>query len=86
MTDAEIRKELQITDKQRQQFVEVVQEMQKKIEPLLKEAQKGGNPEEIQPKVMKVRMEYGDRIEALLSGSQKRQWKEMLGKPFTIDD
>jgi hypothetical protein len=84
--NAEIMNELQITDKQRQQFVEVVQEMQKKIEPLLKEAQKGGNPEEIWPRVMKVRREHGNRIEALLSEGQRRQWKEMLGKPFTLDD
>ncbi len=42
--NAEITKELEITDKQRQQFGEVAQEMHKKIEPLVKKAQKGGNP------------------------------------------
>jgi spore coat protein H len=83
---AEIVKELEITDKQRQQFSEVVQEMQKKIEPLLKEAQKGGNPEEIRPKVMKIRAEHEGRIEALLSDAQKKQWKEMLGKPLDLAD
>jgi hypothetical protein len=58
-------KELEITDKQRQQFVEVVQEMQQKIEPLLKEGRKGGKPEEIRPRVMKIREEHVGRIEAL---------------------
>lgn len=71
--NAEVMKELEITDKQRQRFVEVVQEMQKKIEPLLKEAQKGGKPEEIRPKVMKIREEHMGRIEALLSDAQKKQ-------------
>src|SRR3984893_16817263 len=47
---AEVMKELEITDKQRQQFIEIVQEMQKKIEPLMKEAQKDGKPEVIGPK------------------------------------
>jgi hypothetical protein len=83
---AEVMKELAITDKQRQQFGEVVQEMQKKIEPLLKEAQEGGKPEEIRPKVMKIREEHMGRIEALLSDAQKKQWKEMLGKPLDLGD
>jgi hypothetical protein len=84
--NAEVMKELEITDKQRQQFFEIVQEMQKKIEPLLKEAQKGGKPEEIRPKVMKIREEHVGRIEALLSEAQKKQWKEMLGKPLDLGD
>jgi hypothetical protein len=84
--NAEVIKELEITDQQRQQFFEVVQEMQKKIEPLLKEAQKGGKPEEIRPKVMKIREEHMGRIGALLSDAQKKQWQEMLGKPLDLGD
>lgn len=84
--DAEITKELDITDKQRQQFGEVAQEMHKKIEPLIKEAQKGGNPQEIGPKIRKIRKEQEDRIEALLSDAQKKQWKKMLGKPLDLGD
>jgi len=84
--NAEVIKELEITDKQRQQFVEVVQEMQKKIEPLLKEVEKSGTPEEIRPKAMKIREEHARRIEALLSDAQKKQWKELLGKPLDLGD
>ncbi len=84
--NAEIMKELQITDKQRQQFVEVVQEMQQKIEPLLQEAQKGGKPDEIRPKMMKIRKEHEGLIEAILSDAQKKHWKEMLGKPLDLND
>ena len=81
-----VMKELEITDKQRVQFTEVVQKMQKKIEPLMKEAQKGGNPEEIRPKVLKIREEHRSRIENLLSDGQKKQWKQMLGKPLDLGD
>jgi hypothetical protein len=83
---AEIMKELEITDQQRQQFGEVVQAMQQKIEPLLKEAQKAGKPEELRAKVMKIREEHGGRIEAFLSDAQKKQWKKMLGKPLDLGD
>lgn len=78
--NAEVIKELKLTDEQRPQFVEVVQEMQKKTELLAKEAQRGGKPEEIGPKLTKIRQEHVGRIEALLSDAQKKQWKEMLGK------
>jgi hypothetical protein len=53
----EVTKELEITDKQRQQFMKFMQEMQKKMEPVMKEAQKGGKPEEIAPKLRKIRRE-----------------------------
>jgi hypothetical protein len=84
--DPEVMKELEITDKQRQQFFEVVQTMQRKIEPVVEEAQKDGKPEEIRPMVMKIRVEYVSRIESLLSHAQKKQWKEMLGKPLDLGD
>jgi hypothetical protein len=73
---------LKITDEQRKRFMEVVQEMQKKIEPLIKEAQSGGDPEEIRPKIMKIRKDHEGKLEALLTDAQKKQWKEMLGTPF----
>ncbi len=81
----EIGKELKITDEQRTQFMEVVQELQKQIAPLIQEAQSGGNPEEIRPKVMKIRKEHEGKIEALLTDDQKKQWKEMLGEPLALD-
>ncbi len=84
--EAEIGTALKITDEQRMQFVTVIQDMQKTIEPLVKEAQSGGNPQEVMPKVMKVRREHEGKIEALLSDAQKEQWKAMLGKPLALDD
>lgn len=81
-----IGKDLKVTDEQRKQFMAVIQELQKKIEPLKKEAESGGNAEEIRPKIMKIRKDYEGKIEALLTDGQKKQWKEMLGKPLTLDD
>jgi hypothetical protein len=81
-----IRKDLKITDEQRKQFMAVILEMQMKIAPLLKDVDSGGDPQEIWPKLVKIRMEHEARIEALLSDAQKKQWKEMLGKPLTLDD
>jgi hypothetical protein len=82
----EVMKELEITDKQRQQFMEVMQDMQQKMEPVMKEAQKGGKPEEIAPKLMKIRQEHEEKIEAILDDAQKKKWKEMLGKPLDLGE
>ncbi|HLJ12204.1 MAG TPA: hypothetical protein VKU82_13505 [Planctomycetaceae bacterium] len=84
--DAAIARDLKITDEQRRQFMAVVQDLQKKVEPLIKEAQSGGNPREIRPKIMKIRREHEGKIESLLTDAQKNQWKEMLGKPLTLEE
>ncbi len=82
----EVARELKIMDEQRQHFMGVIQEMQKKIIPLIKDAESGGNPQEIRPKIMKIRREHEGRIEALLSDAQQKQWRAILGKPFALDD
>jgi hypothetical protein len=84
--DSEIGKELKITDEQRKQFMAVIQDLQKKIEPLTKEAQSGGDPREIWPKIMKIRRQFEERIVALLTDSQKKQWKERVGKALNLDE
>jgi hypothetical protein len=82
----DIGKELKITQEQQKQFTVVVRGLQQQIAPLIKEAQSGGNPQEILPRIMKVRKEHEGKIEALLSDAQKKQWKELLGKPLDLDD
>jgi Spy/CpxP family protein refolding chaperone len=84
--DAQLRKDLKITDEQRKQFMGVVQDLQKNIAPLIKEAQSGGDAQEIWPKIMKIRNEHEGKIEALLTDTQKKQWKEMLGKPLNLEE
>jgi hypothetical protein len=77
---------LKLTDGQRQQFIAVVRAMEKQIQPLIQEAQTKGNPEEIRPRVMKIRQEHAGQVEAILTEAQKQRWKDMLGKPFDLSD
>jgi hypothetical protein len=81
-----LRKDLRITDEQRQRFMGLVAEMQKKIDPLNKQAQSGGNPQEIWTMIKQIRKEYEVRLMALLTDAQKKQWKEMLGKSLDLGD
>ena len=84
MLRPDVVKELNITDGQRQQFITLVQEMQKVVVPLIQESRSGGNPQEILAKVTKLRLDCQGKIEALLSDAQKTQWKEMTGTPLVI--
>jgi hypothetical protein len=82
----DVQKELKISQEQLKKFMAVVQELQKQVEALVKQAQSGGNPEEIRPKIEKVRKEHAKKLEAVLTDAQKKQWKELLGPPFELGD
>jgi len=84
MLQPDIVKELNITDEQRQQFITLIQEMQKVVTPLIQESRSGGNPQEILAKVTKLRLDCQGKIEALLSDAQRTRWKEMTGTPLVI--
>jgi predicted metalloprotease len=82
----EVRKDLKITQEQMMKFMAVVQELQKQVEPLVKQAQSGGNPEGIRPKIEQLRKDHAQKLEAILNDAQKKQWKELLGPPFELGD
>jgi hypothetical protein len=82
--DGKTWNDLQVTDEQRRQFMAEIQQTQRKIAPLMEEAQKGGNADEIRPKVLKMREDLQGKLEALLTVAQKKLWKEMLGKAVEL--
>jgi len=82
----DVRKELKITQEQLAKFMAIVQELQRSVEPLVKEAQSGGKPQEIRPKIEQLRKDHAKKLEAVLTDAQKKQWKELLGPPFELGD
>ena len=74
----DVRKDLKISQDQMKKFMAIMQDLQKNVQPLIKEAQSGGNPEEIRPKVEKLRKDHGKMLEAVLTDAQKKQWKSCL--------
>ena len=48
------------------------------------EIQKGADPNEIRPKILKLRSELEGKLEDLLTDPQRKQWKEMLGEPVDL--
>jgi hypothetical protein len=82
----DVQKELKITQEQLKKFTAVVHELQETVAPLVKEAQSGGKPEEIRPKIEQLRKDHAKKLEAVLTDAQKKQWKELLGPPFELGD
>jgi hypothetical protein len=82
----EVRKELKITQEQMMKFAAIVQDLKKSVEPLFKQVQEGAKPEEIRPKVEELRKEHAKKLVDVLTDAQKKQWKEMLGPAFELDD
>jgi hypothetical protein len=82
----DVRKELKISQEQMKKFMGVVQDLQRNVESLVKEVQAGGNPAEIRPKIEQLRKDHAQKLEAILTDAQKKQWKEMLGPPFELGD
>jgi hypothetical protein len=79
-------KPLKITAPQRKRFMELVHDMQKKIQATIQEAGSDPKPEEILPRVRKIRQDYTGKLEALLSDGQIHAWKNLLGKPFELGE
>jgi hypothetical protein len=82
--DEQALSDLKVTVVQRMRFMAETQQIQKKIAPLMEEAQKRGNPDEIRPKVLKLRDDLQGKLEGLLTEDQKKLWKEMRGKPVDV--
>ena len=64
----------------------MMQQAHKQIETQMDEIRNGGSPQEIQPKVIKIRDGLEAKLEALLTDAQRKQWKEMLGQPMDLAD
>lgn len=82
----DVRKELKITQEQLKQFMAIVQDLQKNVAALVKEAQSGGDPDVIRPKIEQLRKDHARKLEAVLTDDQKKQWHELLGPPFELGD
>jgi hypothetical protein len=73
----DIAKKLQITGEQRQQIMNLIQDYKKKEF----ENQQGARPRGIRST---ARVDFDEKLEALMSDAQKTQWHEIIGERFDI--
>ncbi len=82
LRDGETWELLHLSEGQRKQFMSRIMTAHQKIQPLLQQAQKAGNLQEMEGKVIKIRDDLEADLRAQLTDDQKLQWQEMLGKPM----
>jgi L-lactate utilization protein LutC len=76
---------MEITDEEKSQFMAVIKPMQQKMEAVAAEAQHGTNVIEFEHQVLGLRAELERQMEAVLTDAQRKQWKELTGKPIAIE-
>jgi hypothetical protein len=86
MGDPKLSAEMNVTNDQRQRIMAVVQGMEKKIQALLHGAGPNPDPRRVGPKAMQIRQDHARRIESVLTDAQRKQWRQLVGKPVKLDD
>ncbi len=84
IVSAEVAKELKITDEQKGKIETIIEETSEAQGELFQEMRDGGDREEIMQKVQELRKGRDEKVLALLSADQTKQWTAMLGEPFEM--
>jgi hypothetical protein len=79
--DADVQKELKMTDKQKDEVKEITEGVNKDVTELRNSAQ---NPRELFPKIQALQKEATEKVAGLLTEDQKKTWKELVGEPFEV--
>jgi Spy/CpxP family protein refolding chaperone len=84
VADKPVADELKLTDEQRGKVQTALDAQRQGMQQLFQDAGGNFNPQEMRPKFEALRKKTDDQIAAALTDDQKKQWKEMLGAPFTF--
>jgi Spy/CpxP family protein refolding chaperone len=75
---------LKLTADQRSKVQALVDAQRQEMRSLFEGAGGPGNFQELRPKMEALRKQTDEKIAAVLTEDQTKQWKEMLGAPFTF--
>ena len=81
-TDPEVASKLKITDDQKKQIQELVQDSGAKSREIFQANQ--DDRAEAMKQVQALQKETGSKVMALMTADQKKAWKEMTGEPFEM--
>jgi hypothetical protein len=79
-TDEYVQSRLKLTDAQKSEINQIIQESREKMRTIFQESQ--GDREAAMAKMTELRKETLAKAEAKLTPEQKTTWKQMLGSPF----
>ena len=83
LKDATVQSTLKLSTEQKENINTIIDESQKGIAELFKEAA-GGNFQGMQEKMAALRKETNEKVLDVLNGDQKKTWTAMLGEEFKM--
>jgi len=78
----DVAKELNLTDDQKAKIREIQTAQQEKMREIFQGAGQGGDRQAMMQQMQALQKAAGEKITALLTDTQKTQWKAMQGEPF----
>ena len=77
--------DLDVTQEEKVQFMAIIEPMHKKMVEVVAEAENGAKPADVQRKALALRADLERQLEAVLTESQRKQWKDSLGKTMAME-
>jgi hypothetical protein len=85
LRDTTLQGELKLTEEQKTKVDGILREQSEAMRELRGSGGRGrGNRGGPSPEIQELRKKTEQKLEAVLTDDQKKQWKEMLGAPFTF--
>lgn len=84
VADKPVADALKLSDEQKSKVQALLDTQRQEMRTLFEGARGPGNFQELRPKMEVLRKQTDEKITALLTADQQKQWKEMLGAPFTF--
>jgi hypothetical protein len=86
LRDTALQDELKLTTDQRSKVAGVLTEQAEEMRKIRQGAGGGGDRAALRTETAALRKKTEEKLEALLTDDQKKQWKEMLGAPFKFPE
>ena len=85
LNDAKVQMSLKMTSEQKDNVKTIIDDSDREMREVMKEAQGGGGFGEAMQKVNTLRKEAQEKAMGVLNADQKKEWHEMTGEEFKLD-
>jgi hypothetical protein len=83
--DAKVQTALKMTSEQKDNVKTIIDDSDREMREVMKEAQGGGGFQELREKMTSLRKEAQTKALGVLNADQKREWHDMTGEEFKLD-
>jgi hypothetical protein len=84
-TDAEVQTQLKLTAEQKDNINTILEDSQKEIRELFKEAKGAGGFQGLQEKSQAIQKETRDKVNGVLTADQRKAFRTMTGEEFKLE-